>query len=86
MSFKLDLHTHTQSFGRTFMNEFQLKESLRRRGMDGLAVTNFFNVTHALWLQDKLPEFVILVGQEIWTAAGHVIALGIKRKIQDFLS
>ena len=86
MSFKLDLHIHTQSFGQTFMNEYQLKESLRQRGMDGIAVTNFFNITHARWLKDKLKEFVIIVGQEIWTAAGHVIALGTRDKIADFLS
>ncbi|MFA5260342.1 MAG: PHP-associated domain-containing protein [Candidatus Omnitrophota bacterium] len=86
MSFKLDLHVHTQSFGRTFMNEHQLKESLRRRGLDGIAVTNFFNITHARWLKEKLPESVIIIGQEIWTAAGHVIALGIEEKIRDFLS
>ena len=86
MSFKLDMHIHTQSFGQTFMNEYQLKEHLRRRSMDGIAVTNFFNVTHARWLKEKLPEFVIIIGQEVWTAAGHVIALGIQEKIADFLS
>ncbi len=86
MSFTLDLHIHTQSFGQTFMNEFLLRESLTRRNIDGIAVTNFFNLTHARWLQERLPDFVIIVGQEIWTSAGHVIALGLKNKIADFMS
>jgi predicted metal-dependent phosphoesterase TrpH len=86
MSFKLDLHVHTQSFGRTFMNEDQLRIQIKARGLDGIAVTNFFNISHALWLKAKLPEYIIIVGQEIWTADGHMIGLGLREKIQDSLS
>ena len=84
MSLRIDLHVHTQSFGRIFMTPDRLRRAFRDRSLDGIAVTNFFNLTHALWLKKQLPEFVIIPGQEVWTHAGHVIALGIHEKVPDF--
>ncbi|MBF0594820.1 MAG: PHP domain-containing protein [Candidatus Omnitrophica bacterium] len=86
MGFKLDLHVHTESFGRVYMDEKSLEVALRIRGLDGIAVTNFANISHAFWLRKKLPQFLIIVGQEIWSSKGHIGALGITRKIADFLS
>jgi len=86
MSFKLDLHVHTQSFGRTFMDEVSLRQAITANGIDGVAVVNFFNITHALWLKKQLPDQVVIVGQEIWSEDGHIIGLGLSRKIRDFLS
>ena len=84
MSFKLDLHVHTHSFARAMMTPDQLRAALPARGLDGIAVTNFFNIGHARWLRDQLPEFVILVGQEIWTREGHLIGLGLERAVANF--
>ena len=86
MGFKIDLHVHTQSFGRTFMTPTSVRAAVRARGLDGIAVVNFFNISHALWLKQQLPDVVILVGQEIWSRDGHIIGLGLSRKIMDFRS
>lgn len=86
MSLKLDLHVHTKSRGRVFIDAVKLREVLKRRGLDGIAVTNFFDISHGLELKDKLKEFNMIVGQEIWTKEGHIIGLGLKERIADFLS
>jgi len=84
MSFKLDLHVHTESHGKTYISADQLQQSLKHNGIDGIAVTNFFDISHAVWLKKKLQEFIVIIGQEIWTNDGHVIGLGLKERIADF--
>jgi hypothetical protein len=86
MSFKLDLHFHTESHGRTLVTHEELQKSLNKNGLDGVAVTNFFDISHALWLKKKLPDSIIIVGQEIWTKEGHILGLGLKETIKDTLS
>ncbi|MFH0753213.1 MAG: hypothetical protein V2A70_01455 [Candidatus Omnitrophota bacterium] len=83
MVVKLDLHVHTLSRGVVFIDAPGLKRAIMARGLDGVAVTNFFDIEHALWLQAKLPEHKIIVGQEVWTSDGHVIGLGITRRVRD---
>ena len=86
MSFKLDLHVHSESSGLVCIDDKQLKTALLKRGLDGVAITNFHNISHALWLKKRLPGFVIIVGQEIWSKDGHIVALGITKRIEDFKS
>jgi hypothetical protein len=83
MSFKLDLHVHTESHGKTYISVDQLQQSLKHNGIDGIAVTNFFDISHAVWLKEKLKEHIIIVGQEIWTTEGHIVGLGLKERIAD---
>jgi len=83
MSFKLDLHVHTESHGKTLINAGQLRQSFKNNNINGIAVTNFFDISHALWLKKKLQEFVIIIGQEIWTKEGHLLGLGLKERIAD---
>ncbi len=86
MSFKLDLHIHSKFRGQIYIAAEKLKETLIKKRLDGAAITNFFDITHALLLKEQLKEFVIIVGQEIWTNEGHILALGINKKIPDFKS
>lgn len=37
-------------------------------------------------MQKRLPEFLILVGQEVESAGGHILAIDIKENIPDFRS
>ncbi len=83
MPIKLDLHIHTESRGKVYINSRQLAESLNRRRLDGIAVTNFFEIEHAIWLKKKLTGHIIIVGQEIWTKDGHIIGLGLTKRIDD---
>lgn len=86
MAIKLDLHVHTETFGKTYIDERQLAEALRRSRIDGVAITNFFSIEHALWLKGRLRDHVVIVGQEVWTREGHIIGLGLKARVDDFLS
>lgn len=86
MGFKLDLHFHTQSFGQTVVTEEDLRRALVIKKLDGLAVVNFFNISHALWIKESLPEYLIIVGQEIWSSDGHIIGLGLRERVADFRS
>lgn len=86
MPIKLDLHIHSESRGKIYINPDQLKESLLRMDLDGVAITNFFDIQHALWLKKKLSEHIIIVGQEIWAKEGHIVGLNLERRVDDFLS
>lgn len=83
MPIKLDLHIHTESRGKIYIDSRQLEESLHRRHLDGIAVTNFFEIEHAIWLKKKLNDHIIIVGQEIWTKDGHIIGLGLTKRVDD---
>lgn len=83
MSLRLDFHVHSQSHGKTFITVEQLRESLKQSRLDGVAITNFFDISHALWLKEKVKEYIVIVGQEVWTNDGHIVGLGLKEKIPD---
>lgn len=86
MSFRLDLHVHSESLGRIFIDVEQMRNSLKQKHLDGVAITNFSNISHAQWFQKNLKEFVIIVGQEVCTKDGHIVGLGLRKKIRNFLS
>jgi len=86
MSIKLDLHIHSEARGKVFINAKQLEDSLRNNRLDGVAITNFNDISHALWLKEKLKDFIVIVGQEMWTEDGHIVGLGLRKRIDDFKS
>lgn len=86
MPIRLDLHVHTESHGQTVINDEQLYKAMNKNGIDGVAVTNFFDISHAVWIKQKLNGKIIIVGQEVWTKEGHIIGLGLKERIPDFIS
>lgn len=86
MPLKLDLHIHSESRGKVFINAEKLRDALQQKKLDGVAITNFSSIAHALWLKEKISDFIIIVGQEIWTNDGHIVGLGLKEKIEDYQS
>ncbi len=84
MSIKLDLHVHSESRGKVFITAEQLRKSLKQNNLDGVAITNFWGISHALWLKKKVKDYIIIIGQEIWTKDGHIVGLGLREKIADF--
>ncbi|MCJ7617633.1 MAG: hypothetical protein MUO43_13960 [Desulfobacterales bacterium] len=86
MSVRLDLHVHSESHGKGFIDADLLRESLKRNGLDGVAITNFFNISHALFLKKEVKEYIVIVGQEIMTKDGHIVGLGLKKNIPNCLS
>lgn len=86
MSIKLDLHIHTQSHGKTLIDHDVLRHALNKNGIDGVAITNFFDISHAMWLKKKIKDKIIIVGQEVWTKEGHIIGIGLKEQLPDFIN
>jgi predicted metal-dependent phosphoesterase TrpH len=86
MSIRLDLHVHSTSHGRPVINAKQLIQTLKLSCLEGVAITNFSDISHALWLKKKLEEYIVIVGQEINTKDGHLMGLGLKENIPNCLS
>jgi len=78
---KLDLHVHIR---RHFRIE-DIRRIVKARGLDGIAVTNFHNVTMAQYLRERIEDFLIIVGQEVESKRGHILAINIEKKIPDHL-
>ena len=61
-----------------------------RRGLDGLAITDHENVNGGLVGKKEArrikKDFKIIVGSEIKTLSGHMLAYGIKKNVQPGLS
>jgi hypothetical protein len=78
---KLDLHVHIRRDHRLE----DVQRAVKARGLDGIAVTNFHNVSFAHYLREHLSEILIIVGQEVESTRGHILAIGIEEKIPDGL-
>ena len=78
---KLDFHVHI----RRDVRLSALRAVLRARKLDGIAITNFWDIAFAKWLQARLPEYFILVGKEVSTLGGHILAIGLERDVPDHL-
>ena len=79
---KIDLHVHIKRSHQLS----HIRSILKTRTLDGIAVTNFWNISFAQWLKKKLPEFLIIVGKEVCSSHGHILAIGLQENIPDFLS
>ena len=81
MLLKFDLHVHTEGSpdGRTRIDD--LPQIIRRKGLDGVAVTE-----HDRFNPPTFDDVIILPGVEISSAAGHIIALGVRELIAANLS
>jgi len=81
----MDLHVHTfYSYDATT----SLKEVVfyaKKRGLDGVAITDHNNVEGALKLAQK-SNMLIIPGVEVTTQRGHVLALNVTKPIPPRLS
>lgn len=78
---KLDLHVHIHRHHRIE----DLRRIVKARGLDGIAVTNFHNATFAQYLRERIEDFLVIVGQEVESKHGHILAINIAEKIPDDL-
>ncbi len=79
---KIDLHVHLKRAH----NLRDIRTVLKIRGLDAIAITNFFDISLALWVRKRLPEYLVLVGQEVESSAGHILAIDIHENIPNFCS
>jgi predicted metal-dependent phosphoesterase TrpH/DNA-directed RNA polymerase subunit RPC12/RpoP len=79
---KLDLHVHIRRHHRLE----DIRRAVKARGLDGIAVTNFHNISFAKYLRERIEDFLIIVGQEVESKHGHILAINIAEKIPDGLA
>lgn len=82
---KVDLHMHTY-FSKDSCNSFEgIIRTCERKGLDVICVTDHDEIEGALRLRDISP-LPVIVGQEIYTSAGELLAYFIEERIPARLS
>lgn len=87
VSYKIDLHCHSYYSSDGVSKPEEIVQMARARGLDGIAITDhntsecvdYFR-KQGLIREDGMPvhDFLIIPGQEISTAEGHLLALGVE--------
>ena len=77
MNLKIDLHVHTTSSRDSFIVPEQLPIIARKKGIDGVAITN-----HDASAGYFSSEVIIIPGSEVTTCEGHILALGLSDPIE----
>ena len=82
---RIDLHLHTNASWDCAVSPEKLIDVARRRGLSRIAVTDHNSIQGALAAQAIAPDFVI-VGEEIKTDSGELIAYFLREQIPPGLS
>lgn len=77
---KIDLHVHTIFSADSSITPRQLVFYAKKRGLDGVAVTDHDRLDSALKISRE-TDFLIVPGMEISSADGHIVALNVQEKI-----
>ena len=84
---KLDLHIHSKYSEDGIGSPKELIKSLKKRGLQGMAITDHNNIQGSIESLKIAPkDFIVIPGIEISTSDGHILALNIKKKIPRKLS
>jgi len=82
---KIDMHVHTCHSKDATLSLETIMESCRRRGLDGVAITDHNTIAGALALKEISP-FLVIVGEEIDTTRGEILGLFLKEEIPGGLT
>jgi hypothetical protein len=82
---RVDFHSHTNWSDDSLLSPKKLVEAARRAGLDKIVVSDHNEINGALEAQEIAPELVI-VGEEIMTSRGEILAAYVKERIQPYLS
>jgi predicted metal-dependent phosphoesterase TrpH len=77
---KVDFHVHTCYSGDSFTSLEEVIEACRKQGLDKVAITDHNTIAGALALSKMAPDLVI-VGEEIKTDVGEIIAYFLKEEV-----
>ena len=84
---KLDLHIHSQYSKDAIGSPKDIIKSLKKKGLQGMAITDHNTVEGSLKAVKIAPkDFIIIPGIEISTSDGHILALNIEKSIAGNLS
>jgi len=82
---KVDVHVHT-SHSDSRASVEQVIETAKRRGLDGVAITDHHTLRGAEEAMTKETRLIIVPGEEVNTNLGDILALGIREVIPYGLS
>ena len=82
---RLDLHCHTHRSRDSLMTYEVLLRRMDQRGMDMVAITDHNTIAGALAFRARAPER-FLVGEEIKTTSGELLALFLEEEVPPGLS
>lgn len=82
---KLEFHCHTNASKDSLTKPEDLIKTARKKGLDRLVITDHNSIQGALAAQKLDPELVI-VGEEIMTTRGEILAAFIKEEIPEGLT
>jgi len=78
----LDLHIHTDASPDSLLSPADLLRACRRRGLDGVAVTDHNRLAGALALARQAPPgLLVIVGEEVRTAQGELLGLFLREEV-----
>jgi predicted metal-dependent phosphoesterase TrpH len=85
--FKLDLHIHSCYSNDAIGTPEELIQSLKKRGLQGMALTDHNTIKGCMQVQKNVPkDFLVIPSLEISTADGHLLAFNVTETIQSGLS
>jgi len=82
---RTEFHCHTNSSKDSLASPQKLAETCRRKGIDRVVITDHNSIAGARAAQQLDPELVI-VGEEILTTKGEILAAYVREEIPPFLS
>jgi predicted metal-dependent phosphoesterase TrpH len=82
---KLDLHIHTTYSGDSLTSVKEAIEWGKKKGLDGVAITDHNSMEASKDITKVVDDFIVIMGEEIDTREGHLVALGIDKKIPSYL-
>jgi hypothetical protein len=81
---KIDLHVHTNYSYDSVITPEELMFYAKKRGLDGVAITDHDRLDGALKIAER-ADFFIIPGTEITSSEGHIVALNVENPISKGL-
>lgn len=85
MTLKIDLHVHTFYSPDSLITPKELVFYAKKRGLDGVAITDHDRIDGALKIMEE-TDFLVIPGIEISSLNGHIIGLDVDELIPPRLS
>src|SRR5215212_1160223 len=82
---KVEFHSHTNASKDSLTQPAELIAAARRKGLDRLVITDHNTIVGALAAQ-KIASELVIVGEEIMTTQGEILAAFITEEIRPGLS
>ena len=86
---KIDMHVHTKYSLDGKGEPFEFVKMARKIGLNGIAVTDHNEIKGALEAREfstDMKDFLVIIGEEVSTDSGHILAYNIREKIDKGLS